>query len=36
MSMAPSYAKAKHAASKIFDIIEEKSPIDTRNPKGEI
>jgi hypothetical protein len=35
ISMAPSYAKAKMAANKIFEIIEEKSPIDTKNPKGE-
>lgn len=36
ISMAPSYSKAKQAANKIFEIIEEKSPIDTKNPKGEI
>ena len=36
ISMAPSYAKAKLAANKIFEIIEEKSPIDTKAPKGEI
>lgn len=36
ISMAPSYSKAKLAANKIFEIIESKSPIDTRNPKGEV
>jgi ABC-type multidrug transport system fused ATPase/permease subunit len=36
ISAAPSYTKAKMAANKIFEIIEEKSPIDTMHPKGEV
>ncbi len=35
ISQAPSIAKAKHAGAKIFDIIDEISKIDSRNPEGE-
>lgn len=35
ISHAPSYGKAKDSASKIFAIIDEKSTIDARDPKGE-
>ncbi len=36
VSSAPSIGKAKSAAIKVFDIIEEKSKIDTRDTKGEM
>ncbi len=35
ISSAPSIGKAKSAAVKVFDIIEEESKIDTRNTTGE-
>jgi ABC-type multidrug transport system fused ATPase/permease subunit len=35
VSQAPSIGKAKSAAIKVFDIIEEPSKIDTRDPNGE-
>jgi len=35
LSHAPSIGKAKSAAVKVFDIIEEESKIDTRVPHGE-
>jgi len=35
ISAAPSISKAKNAASKVFDIIEEESKIDTRSKTGE-
>lgn len=35
ISQAPSVSKAKNAAIKVFDIIEEPSLIDTRSKEGE-